>query len=415
MRKILFFLTLSLLFSSIAFAGIFIYEPQDKLTSFDDVIILGGTSKYLEILKINNEPIKINPDGSFKCGLVLRDGKNYVEVRALDKFKQHFVEKIRVLGLKTYPDLETLYEGKKHWARTQVIYLSSLGFIEGYPDDYFYPGNPITRGELATWIARVKKLDIPKLTKDVFFDVPKEHWRAPFIRAVVDAGYIKGYDNQTFGIDDPISRRNAAAIVVVTEGVGVVEKVKPLFIDVPKAEKGAFPIYVAKEKGLVKGVYEDLPVFEPDRALTRAEAAVLLARFNRSQDAIQWLFNFKKGFSPASFCKINVPPEITSFAVEPASININEKSTIRIRAQIAPRENFSPVSKVKVDLTSIGGMPDVKMYDDGTHGDQEKDDLIFSLNLSLEPKQSGSRTLTVIAIDRLGWESKAETSFLILE
>lgn len=377
--------------------------------------MLRGVGRDLDILKVNGRRIRFNPDGSFSCGLVLRSGKNYVEIRALDKSKEHFVNEIRILRLKTYPDMEILYEDKKHWARNQIVYLSGLGFIEGYPDDNYYPANPITRGELATWIARIKKLSLETLSEDVFFDVPKEHWRAPYVKAVVDAGFMSGYTQDTFGIDDPISRREAAGIAVVTEGLDVVEKIKPLFIDVPKEEKGAVPIYLAGKKGLVRGVYEDIPVFDPDRALTRAEAAVLLSRFGRSIISIRYLFNFEKGYSEAAYCRLNIPPQIIAFTAEPQRISRTERTTVKLRVQIATRQEFLPISAVKIDLSEVGGMPDTKMFDDGTHGDETKGNLVYSLNLSLEPKVSGAKILEATAIDQLGWEGKRQTSLLIVE
>lgn len=415
MKKIAIILLVLLFFASFAFAGIYITEPSDQFVTFDRTIVLKGAGRDLEVLKVNDRDIGPSPDGAFSCGLVLRYGKNFVEVRALDREGKHYIKTMRILALRTFPDVETLSDGKKHWARNQIVYLSTLGFIEGYPDDNFYPGNPVTRGEFATWIARIKSLPLPTLTEDVFFDVPKEHWRAPYVKAVVDAGYMSPYDKQSFGLDDPLSRREAAEIVVKTEGVGVLEKVKPLFVDVPKEEKGAFPIYIAKEEGLIKGVSEVIPVYEPDRALTRAEGAVLMARFKRSLDAAQYLFSFEKGYSPASFCGINIAPEIMAFTVEPASVQLNSKAVVKLRTQIASRESFAAISRVTVDLSEIGGMPDSEMADDGTHGDVAKGDLVYSLNISLEPKEVGTKTLTTTVIDRLGWEAQKETSLQVIK
>jgi len=165
---------------------------------------------------------------------------------------------------------------------------------------------------------------------------------------------------------------------------------------------------------LVRGVSSDLPVYEPERALTRAEAAVLLSRFNRSQNAVQYLFNFAKGFSQA-YCKLNVQPKVLSFTVTPDNIKANEKSTIHLQAQIAPRQGFSSISKVTVDLLELGGAPDVKLYDNGTHGDQKKEDGVYALNLSLQPKKSGSKMIRVKAVDRFGWSGENEATLLILE
>lgn len=415
MGRTLVCLILFLSMVSVAQAGIQVVDPQDKLTTFDEVVMLRGVGKDLEILKVNDQILKMQKDGPFSCGLVLGKGKNLVEVRALDKEKMHYVKRLRILRLKIFSDIEALYDGKRHWARNQIIYLATLSILEGYPDDNFYPGNPVTRGELATWIARAKRLKTNELKEDVFFDVPKEYWRAPYIKAVVEAGFMKAYDNDTFGPEDPISRRQAAEVAVLTEGYQVVEKIKPLFVDVPKEEKGAFPIYVAKEKGLVMGVSKDIAVFDPDRALTRAEAAVLVSRFKLSTESIRALFDFGKGYTESNYCKLNIPPQIISFSVEPESMRSREKNVVKLRVKVADRENFYPVSKVKVDLSKLGGLPDAEMYDDGTHGDEIKGDLVYSLNVSLEPAESGNRMLEVTVIDRLGWESQKRASLLVVD
>ncbi|MEA3493588.1 MAG: S-layer homology domain-containing protein [Candidatus Margulisiibacteriota bacterium] len=415
MRRNFTLLLLILLFASTVVAGIFIYEPKDKLITFNEVEMLKGVGKNLDILKINDQKIGFSANGNFSCGLILSRGKNLVEIRALDKNGEHFTKEVRILSLKNYPDIETLYDGKKHWARTQIIYLSTIGVIEGYPDGGFYPGNPITRGELATWIARAKKLSVAKLGGDPFFDVPKERWRAPYIKAVVDAGFMRGYDNDTFGIDEPISRRQVAEVAVLTEGYEAVERIKPIFVDVPKEEQGAFPIYVAREKGLVLGVSKDIDVFEPDRALTRAEAAALISRFKISAERIKYLFSFEKGFDNGRRCKVNLPPKILSFSVGPGELKANKQNVVKVRVKIADRENFFPISKVKVDLSEIGGAPDAEMFDNASHGDEKKGDMVYSLNLSLEPIESGSKSLMVTAIDRLGWESRKEAFLLVIE
>ena len=415
MKKRLAYGFLFFLLMTAARAEIYLSEPKDKLQTFEEVVMLKGRGERLENLRINRQKVKINSEGTFSCGLVLRPGKNFVEVLARDRRGKVFTRKLHLLRLITFPDIETLYEGQKHWARNQIIWLATPRFIEGYPDGNYYPGNPITRGELATWIARVKKLKLPRLTQDVYLDVPKEHWRAPFIKAAAEAGYMQSYDRQTFGIDDPVSRREAAEIAVLSEGKGVIEKIRPLFVDVPKEERGAIPIYTARERGLVIGVSKAISVFDPNRALTRAEAAVLLSRFYNSYLTSQWLLNFGEGFSENNFCALNNPPEIVSFKVQPATVKLGTQTNLILQAKIAPRQGLYPISKVKVDLSSVGGVPDAEMYDDGTHGDKSKGDLIYSLSLSLMPDTTGEKKLTVTVVDRLSWEAKRDAALLILK
>ena len=395
--------------ASLAGAEIRIYEPHDKLQTFSETVMLRGQAQPGAVV-IERVPLKTRSDGTFTCGLVLRPGKNLIEISSGDQVKT-----LRILKADTFPDIESLYEDKRHWARSQIVYLTTLGYIEGYPDGNFHPGEPVTRGEFATWLVRAKNAPVPKLTDDVFFDVPKEHWRAPYVKAAVDAGFMRGFSNDTFGIDDPISRREAADIAVRVEGLSIIEKIKPLFHDVPPQERGAVPIYTASRSGLVIGISEKVPVYDPDRALTRAEAAMLISRFARPQAGFRGLFDFETGYTVERFCKLDLPPEIAAFTVEPAQAAKGQTTSLKLRAQIAPRQYFFPLAKVKADLSDIGGMPDAEMYDDGTHGDEREGDLVYSLNVQYTPAGGGEKILGVTATDRLGWEGKAETSLLVLE
>ena len=393
-----------------AAAEIQIASPPDKLSTFDDLIMLAGKATPAAGLKIEHLTFEAQADGTFACGLVLKPGKNLVLVNRGSE-----EARVRVLRLVTYPDVEIAYDEKQHWARGQIVYLSALGIIEGYPDGNFYPGNPATRGEFATWLAKAKKLPVPTLSRDVYFDVPKEHWRAPYVKAVSDAGYMLPLSKEMFGPEEPISRAEAAELAVKTEGLGIVDQIMPLFKDVPREGEGATPIYTAKEKGLIIGVSEQLPVYDPDRPITRAEAAMLISRFASVQESVKILSDFEQGYGDDKFCGLNVTPEIAALTVEPPALPVAKPASLKLRVTIASRENFAPMAKVKVDLSALGGAPDAEMYDDGTHGDAVAGDLIYSLNITYQPKTTGEKIIEAAATDRLGWERKRDSTILIVE
>jgi len=399
-----------LLFAAAALADLTVVSPTDKLQTFDEVVDLRGKLTPLAAVWVENISIPVSGAGGFTCGLILRPGKNLINVRSEGE-KRSF----RLLRLVTYPDIEIKYDGKKHWARSQIIYLATLGVIEGSPDGNFYPGNPVTRGEFATWLAKAKGLTAIKPDKDVLFDVPKEHWRAPYIKAALEKGYLSGYANGLFGIDDPVSRREAAVVSVAVEGLGIIDKITPLFRDVPQEERGAAPIYTAKEGGLVIGVSEKLPVFDPERALTRAEAATLIYRFGDIQSLVNDLSDYGTGYTQADYCQINVLPQISNFSILPTAVRAGETAKIRLRAQIASRKDFVPISKVKADLSVLGGLPDAEMFDDGTAGDETAGDSIFSLNTSFEPKELGEKIIRITAADQIGWEGSAAAKLDVVE
>ena len=405
MRKLL-WLPVLLLMTSVAMAVVF--EPQDRSKTLSEIVPLRGQVEGGGSLEVNGQPLSLKNGRFFECGLVLKPGKNLVEVQ-----RGEAKQKIRILRLVSFPDIDAFYQGKKHWAQSYIVYMATLGVVEGFPDGNYYPDSPVTRGEFSTWLIRAKKMAVKPPAEDVFLDVPKEHWRAPFIKAIVDAGYLKGYSNNNFGIDDPVLRREAAEIAVMTQGLGVIEKIKPLFRDVPQAERSALPIYTAQEKGLVIGVNKKIPVYAPDRPLTRAEAAALLSRFIESQRGIAELISYDLDYTAADLCRLDVSPEVTELNVTPTAVHLKETASLRLRARVAPRGQFYPIARVKADLTDIGGLPDAEMFDDGTHGDDEAGDLVYSLNASFTPTEIGVKSIEITVTDKLGWEAKKAVTLTI--
>jgi hypothetical protein len=72
------------------------------------------------------------------------------------------------------------------------------------------------------------------------------------------------------------------------------------------------------------------------------------------------------------------------------------------------------LKEVTIDLTSTGLENDVRMWDDGTHGDIKAGDRIFSV--SVVPKEgtgSGTKKLKVSASNLFGGSSESEISLVV--
>ncbi|MDD5594613.1 MAG: hypothetical protein PHG97_07750, partial [Candidatus Margulisbacteria bacterium] len=138
-------------------------------------------------------------------------------------------------------------------------------------------------------------------------------------------------------------------------------------------------------------------------------------RFGSAQESIRYLSDFEKGYTNDKLCGLNVAPAIVNFTAAPRETTLNQTTSLKLRAEIASRESFSPISKVKVDLSAIGGAPDAEMFDDGAHGDELAGDRVYSLNISFNPKETGEKIFEAVAVDRLGWEGKQATSILVVE
>nr|WP_246421617.1 S-layer homology domain-containing protein [Texcoconibacillus texcoconensis] len=109
-----------------------------------------------------------------------------------------------------------------------------------------------------------------------FTDVASDHWAAPHVSYLYDLNVINGIGNDLFGVDDELTRAQAAAILVRHEGGESNPNALDAFEDVDKDHEFAEEIDIALNEGFFKGVSEDS--FAPDASMTRAEMAVLLER-----------------------------------------------------------------------------------------------------------------------------------------
>jgi hypothetical protein len=89
-----------------------------------------------------------------------------------------------------------------------------------------------------------------------------------------------------------------------------------------------------------------------------------------------------------------VPPTIIREKATPGSIDLAESGDVLFTVKINDPEDG--VELVEIDISSIGGSSHQRMYDDGTHGDEEADDHSYSYeaSVSLETTE-GDKTLEV--------------------
>ncbi len=384
-------------------------QPKDKATTYQDVITLSGVGVDLKALSVNDIPLEIKDDGSFSCGLVLSPGKNFVEVNSWGNEGNFQKKSLKILHLVSYPDVN------EHWAKYEIITLATLGIIEGYPDGNFYLSQGVTRGELATWFARAKGLKIFPLYQDVAQDVPKEQWRAQYIKAVIDNKLMSNLSPGLFRIDDYVTRGEAARIAIEAEGKEFLPEIGELFYDVPKNHPFYSEIKKAKESGLTKGISRRFPIYQPDREISRAECAILLSRFSRVKWLEKWLYDFSQGYSSKTFAKINTPPRVLEANIYPQTFSVfDENIVLTLAGKVEDRQGLQDILNVKGDISGLGGPPDAELRDDGEKGDGQKGDGIYTLQFTPTVESWGERVITVTATDKAGWTGSNQTSVTVV-
>ncbi len=102
----------------------------------------------------------------------------------------------------------------KHFAEA-VNELAERHIITGYADGLFKPGNPITRGQAAAIIVKLLKENPDYYVQDPgFTDVSKANGYYNSIAKLVELEIMSGYANGNFGPNDPVTRGQLASILV---------------------------------------------------------------------------------------------------------------------------------------------------------------------------------------------------------
>lgn len=164
------------------------------------------------------------------------------------------------------------------WARPYIEALASRGIVSGFPDGTFKPGGAITRAEFAALLQKAFEQQ-PTSTTPNYKDVPTSHWALPAIEQSVKTDFLRGYPNNIFRPNQPISK--VQTIVALASGLGlkpttVDQKVLKTYQDdnrIPNYAKA--PVSAATTSGLVVN-YPNPNILNPNRNASRAEVAALV-------------------------------------------------------------------------------------------------------------------------------------------
>ena len=151
-----------------------------------------------------------------------------------------------------------------------------MGLVNGYPDGFFRPDNPITRAEFAKILIKALKIELLATPSPTFSDVPQDHWAFPYVETAAENGIVKGIGEGLFAPERNITRAEIATMIA--RALGLVPSVEsPSFADadqIPEFAREAVAAVSARD--IVRG-YPD-GTFRPQENATRAEAAVMIFR-----------------------------------------------------------------------------------------------------------------------------------------
>ena len=158
-----------------------------------------------------------------------------------------------------------------------------LTYIVGYPDESVRPDASMTRAEAATVFYRLYDGEYPAFTRrmsnSTFEDVKTDYWFYKEVETLYNIGIVDGTDEHKFAPDAPVSRAEFA--VMAARFAGLDYEGGNIFEDVPAGHWAYSYINAAANAGWVEG-YPD-GSFRPDEPISRAEVVRLVnGMINRS-------------------------------------------------------------------------------------------------------------------------------------
>ena len=166
-----------------------------------------------------------------------------------------------------------LYDINGHWAKDLILDFVVKGYVNGYEDNTFKPENSITRAEFIKIVNR--EFNFNDTANMNFIDVRPDSWYYNEVCKAIRAGYINGYEDNTFRPEKPITREEACVIVSRIKNLRGDGKL--WFKDNNQISDWAKnAVDILSDNGIIKGKPGN--VFKPLENITRAESVTVLSR-----------------------------------------------------------------------------------------------------------------------------------------
>ncbi|MFD0714919.1 S8 family serine peptidase [Paenibacillus sp. GCM10027626] len=161
------------------------------------------------------------------------------------------------------------------WAERPIAELSRRGIVSQSLDWRFYPARSITRAEVVAMLVRAR--NSPASGKSISFkDVPDKHWARDVIAKAVNAGWASGYVDGSFRPEKAITREEMSVMLARAFQLKVEKLNSAPFTDIPLTRWSAAELAAMKRLKWISGYSGNL--FKPEVIATRAEFAALLQK-----------------------------------------------------------------------------------------------------------------------------------------
>lgn len=188
-------------------------EFEITCTSGDKTIEISRFNGYVErtvAIPDGIDPSKIttgivlNPDGTFRhvpTEIIVINGKYYAKINSLSNSTYSVI-----FNPVEFADVSS------HWAKDAINDMGSRMVVTGVGNNSYEPDRSITRAEFAAIVVRAMGLQ-KGTTESSFKDVTLTDWFNGYVDTATAYSLITGYDSNSFGPNDTITREQAITIL----------------------------------------------------------------------------------------------------------------------------------------------------------------------------------------------------------
>ncbi len=159
-----------------------------------------------------------------------------------------------------------------YWASDEIGYLTGKGIVNGYPDGRFGLNDTVTRGQAAAIIANALELNLTNVPEPGFSDISPSYRFYPHIAAATAAGIFA--HAESFNPNGKLTRGQMA--IVLSKAYDLPNTIQADFKDTSPRQRTYTAVQALAGSAVTVG-YPDL-TFRPDEELTRTQFAVFMAR-----------------------------------------------------------------------------------------------------------------------------------------
>lgn len=162
----------------------------------------------------------------------ITDGSEYFGTVVLTAGRRYFAAEASTVRITAYSDSCGLVDGyyeyartgtlppgalfidlDGHWAQSSVLFMADRGYVNGVGSFRFAPDDAVTRSMFVTVLGRVVGVNTSIYRTSSFQDVNMSEWYGPYVAWAASLGIVTGYNEDTFGPSDLITREQMAVIL----------------------------------------------------------------------------------------------------------------------------------------------------------------------------------------------------------